>query len=898
MAEINPIIARSRFRIIAALSIIALISSASMITMSYLLNAQEYDASLVNQAGRQRMLSQRIALGVHHYISQLQNNGTVTENTRSVIRESANLMLNSHQGLISLTHSKKIRQLYFDGDPSLHEAVQAYANSALDILNVSNIKQLKNKPLSHFDIENVSYLLFILNVIVSAYEDEAKDHLYDSYKTEIAIWLFGLLVLILEYIYIFKPTLRLIRNSMGEVHLKQKRVQLAADSASVGIWEYSLSKKTLQWDQQMWRIFNESDPQPNINAFELFENRIHPEDKHYTLDEFNNSIKNENNLSSTFRIITPSNIIRYIQVHSIIEYDHYNNPVRVVGTNQDITDQKNKEIDLIEAKEKAEAATRIKGDFLASMSHEIRTPLNGVMGMLGLLNNTPLNHQQRQRVKIALSSAQSLLALINDILDFSKIEANKLHIEEIDFDLNKMLAELVDSLAQLAENKHLELVLDTRNVQTTRVKGDPGRIRQLLTNLLANAIKFTHEGHVILSVALVSYSQDKWQLEFSVEDSGIGIAEDKQAQLFDAFSQVDASTTRQYGGTGLGLAIVKRLAVAMGGGIQLHSRLSQGSRFYGSILLGKSATGEIVAPNFNVSQLEILIVDDNSVNLSILSDQLTHWGINVVQANSGQQALVICEQRVLSGQAMFDIGILDMQMPNMDGTELGSLLKQDPRFSSMHLVMMTSMLMDNDNQFMADIGFSAHFSKPVNTADLFLALSVIGDNGNALKQASPLLTHDYLSSLKIAEPSPILSLKDHLSLLSNTELLLVEDNPINQLVATDLLEDFGFTVHVAADGLDALSQLNVRTHSPYCLILMDCQMPRMDGFETAQQIRAGKGGDTHMETPIIAITANTLKGDQQKCLDAGMNDFIPKPIEQTLLERILIAWLLPIPSQQ
>lgn len=893
MAEANPIIARLRIRIIAALCIIALISSASMLTMSYLFNAQKYDASLINQAGRQRMLSQRIALGVQHYINQLKDDDYVQESTRNLIRESASLMINSHKELVSKIQSKNMQQLYFDGDPSLNDSILTFAEVALDILNVTTLEQLEDRSLSQFEIENVNYLSFRQNIIANAYENEADIHLNKSAMAELIIWLISLFVLILEYIYIFNPTLKFIRNSMGEVTVKQQRMQLAADSSNLGIWEFDLTDNTLKWDRQMWRIYNESDPQPDINPLALFESLIHPDDKQSALDAFRLAQKNKSNMNFSFRIITPSDTIKHIHVHSIIEYDDEKNPIKIVGTNQDISDQKHKEEALIEAKEKAEAATRIKGDFLASMSHEIRTPLNGVMGMLGLLKNTPLNHLQKHRVQIAQSSAQSLLTLINDILDFSKIEANKLSIEEIDFDLNKLLADLVDSLAQLAENKHLELILDTKNVETTRVKGDPGRLRQLLTNLLANSIKFTHEGHVVLSASLTSYSNSHWQLDFSVEDTGIGIPEEKQIDLFDAFSQVDTSTTRQYGGSGLGLAIVKRLAIAMGGGIQLRSQPLQGSRFYGSILLGKSASAEIVAPDFDVSQLEVLIVDDNSVNLSILSDQLTHWGIRVSQANSGQQALVMCEQRVLSGKPIFDIGILDMQMPNMDGSQLGALLKQDPRFKGMQLVMMTSMVMNNDNQFMADIGFSAHFSKPVNTSDLFLALSVIGDNGDALKQATPLLTHDYLSSLKTPEYVPLINIKEQISQLKNIDILLVEDNPINQLVATDLLEEMGFKVSTAEDGLDALSKLNARQDSPYCIILMDCQMPRMDGFETTRQIREGKGGEIHANTPIVAITANTMKGDQQKCFDAGMNDFIPKPIEHSLLERILISWLLP-----
>lgn len=894
MVDTNPLIKQSKLRIVVALGIIAMLASISFVTMESFFKAQQLDASLVNQAGRQRMLSQHISLGIQIYLESLKHNQVINESARSMVVDSSNLMLSSHNGLVATTHSDNVKPLYFNGEPSLDHDIRAFISTALSIIQSTDIKQVSDESRTYFQPEKLNYLLFRLNAIVDAYEEDSNQHISNSAMAERFIWAFTLLVLLLEYIYIFKPTLALIQKGFAEKNIKHNRMQLAADSAQLGIWEFDIHSHELHWDKQMWLMFYESAPLSPLSSFELFEQRLHPDDKQFVINEFMNALQQQRTMDFSFRILTPNHNLRYVHVHSILEYDTQGNVIKIVGTNQDISEHKNKEAALIEAKEKAEAATQIKGDFLASMSHEIRTPLNGVMGMLGLLKNTPLTQLQKQRVEVAHSSAQSLLALINDILDFSKIEADKIQIEAIDFDLNKLLAEVVDSLAQLAENKNIELILDTVKIESSRVLGDPGRIRQLLTNLLANAIKFTHDGHVILSASLTSYSQDQWQLDFSVEDTGIGIAEHKQSQLFDAFSQVDASTTREYGGTGLGLAIVKRLCIAMGGGINVSSRPNRGSRFYGRILVGKSNHAQIIAPDFDVSQLNILIVDDNSVNLSILSDQLSHWGITVTMANSGQQALQVCEQRVTKGLPIFDVAILDMQMPNMDGAELGRSLKQDPRFHPMHLVMMTSMLMDNDSQFMADIGFCAYFSKPVNTSDLFLALSVIGDNGEALRKAAPLLTHDFLNSLSSEDNhSTKINTKETLSKVSNKNVLLVEDNAINQLVACDLLEDLGLIVTVAEHGLDAINTLNAQTEKAYCLILMDCQMPHMDGFEATRQIRAGHAGATHQHTPIIALTANTMKGDQQRCLDAGMNDFIAKPIENRILERVILSWLSP-----
>jgi len=874
-----------------ALSIIALISTGSLFSMSKLSNSQQLDASIINQAGRQRMLSQRIALGVGKYINQLQRNNPASQATRSMIRESSNLMLSSHNGLIASTSSDEVEQLYYSGDPSLDMDVREYVSAALSILNAKTYQQLNPDDLLNFELENINYLLFRLNIVVSAYEEAAEKKVDRSLLAGVAIWALIIITLILEYLYIFKPTLRLIRQGFDQQAIKEKRMQLAADSAKLGIWEFSLRDQSLNWDNRMWQIFYDSEPLKASADLSIFENRLHPDDKEFVMENFKSTLEHHDALDITFRIITPNQNLKHIHAYSTVEFDRFGNALRIVGTNKDITDAIHKKEALIEQRNRAEAATRIKGEFLASMSHEIRTPLNGVMGMLGLLKNTQLSEQQLMRVNVAQSCAQSLLALINDILDFSKIEADKLQIEVIDFDLNALLAEIIDGLAQLAEERGVELVLDTVNVEASHVSGDPGRIRQLLTNLLANAIKFTHEGHVVLSVSLISQSKENWTLHFSIEDTGIGIPAEKIKDLFNAFSQVDASTTRKYGGTGLGLAIVKRLCESMGGDIDVTSQENRGSRFFGSIIIGKSDQSELVAPKYDVSKLHILVVDDNSVNLSILCEQLKHWGIQVSAANSGKHAIHLCEQRALNGEAMFDIAMLDMQMPEMDGADLGRQLKQDTRFSSMHLVMMTSMLMDNDSQTLADMGFSAYFAKPVTTSDIFLTLSVLGENGEVLRQAKPLITHDFLISLNTEENDPAENIKSRVARLTNNHVLLVEDNSINQMVATDLLEEMGFVITTAENGIHALTVLNANHKAPFCLILMDCQMPKMDGFEATKNIRNGMGGTVHMDTPIIALTANTMKGDKQKCLDAGMNDFIPKPFEVSELERVLLTWL-------
>nr|WP_269801140.1 response regulator [Colwellia sp. 75C3] len=420
--------------------------------------------------------------------------------------------------------------------------------------------------------------------------------------------------------------------------------------------------------------------------------------------------------------------------------------------------------------------------------------------------------------------------------------------------------------------------------------GDPGRLRQILTNLVGNAIKFTEHGEVIIRAELFSKNETTWKFHCSIIDTGIGISADKQKQLFEAFTQVDASTTREYGGTGLGLAIAKKFCSLMHGNISVSSDKGKGSTFTVVVEFKKSPKSQLVIPSIDINKLHLLVVDDNKTNRDVLTGQLTHWGASVTEADSGQNALNLCEQQILDpSKPFFDVAFLDMQMPNMDGEQLAVLLKKDKRFNKIKLVMMTSMVSRGDAQYFADLGFSAYFPKPATTSDLFNALQVVAENGQVLQQAQPLVMHHYLQGLKTEDQKNDIQ---EITWPENTHILLVEDNRINQEVAKGVLKNFNLIIDVAANGLESLSALQLSSKKrPYNLIIMDCQMPEMDGYEATRQIRDGAAGERYKNIPIVAMTANAMQGDKEKCIEAGMNDYLTKPIDPKKIYVFLKKWL-------
>ena len=667
-----------------------------------------------------------------------------------------------------------------------------------------------------------------------------------------------------------KRTEAQLRASLDEKLSLTERLSLATAVAKVGVWEWDLASNMLTWDATMFDIYGLPPVVPM--PYERWSAAVHPEDLAAVESSVRRAIEEKGQGAVEYRILLPDGSIRNVSRIERVVLDERGNVSRVIGVSMDVTERKEAETELRTARDTAEAANQGKSEFLSNMSHEIRTPMNGIIGMTDLVLHTDLTSEQRGYLGIVKLSADALLTIINGILDFSRIEAGKLELDPIDFDPHDAIGDTANTIALKAQQKGLEVIVDVDAAIPHTLRGDSGRVRQILVNLLGNAIKFTDQGEVVLRVTReAATSQEEVVLHFSVRDSGVGIPKDRQKSIFEAFTQADGSTTRTYGGTGLGLTISSQLVELMGGRLWVESEVGKGSTFHFTVNFERASAATLEAPIADAVELQgrhVLIADANSTSRRVLEAMLLGWRMVPTLTASVPEALAALRSAQESGRP-FDLVLTDFLLPDADGLILVEAIKKDPVITGAGVVMLTSVGQAGDAVRCRELGITAYLPKPIKRADLRRAILLSFGVKSAEGDRPALVTRP---SLRTAD------LSGH--------FLVVEDNEINQLVTRRLLETHGHTVVVAKNGREALTRLDEAGSVGFSCVLMDIQMPEMDGFECTAIIRdQEKLTGSHL--PIIGITAYAMKRDEARCLAAGMDAFLSKPIQPVeFFERI------------
>ena len=662
------------------------------------------------------------------------------------------------------------------------------------------------------------------------------------------------------------------RHAEEQLRATEARLERATRGANDGLWELDIASRKLWVSPRAAQMLGYDTEELSIDR-QIFDEVVHAEDLDALRRAVRQAVMENAAVDLELRAKTRDGQWRWYRVRGAVERDAAGKPYTISGSQQDITERRQYQQALIEATEVAANANKAKSEFLANMSHEIRTPMNGVIGMTELLLETPLNPMQIDYAQTVRQSATALLTVINDILDFSKVEAGKLDLETLDLDLRDTFEDVGRLLAIQAHAKGLEVIPLLDPSLPDLVRGDAGRLRQILLNLGGNAVKFTQMGEVVIECRVAHKDAESVLVRCEIRDTGIGIPANRIDALFQAFTQVDASTTRKFGGTGLGLSIVKRLVELMGGEVGVSSQEGVGSTFWFTARLGIAQdTGKMRAPPAQLNGQRILVVDDNATNRKVLMGQLALCHMDAMCASSADEALALMRQATLSGRP-FEVALLDHQMPGYDGAKLGKTIVSEEALRSTRLILLTSSGQRGEGRLFAELGFAGYLLKPVTQRDLTDCLTmVLGVQAEAwYLHTQPIVTRHALRSQRARE---------------GRRVLLAEDNAVNQKVACRFLEKLGYRVDVAVDGASAVEAWRT---GRYELILMDCQMPVMDGYEATRKIRAAEGEGARI--PIVALTAHAMKGADQQCVAAGMDDYLSKPIDRDQLSACIDRWL-------
>jgi len=658
-----------------------------------------------------------------------------------------------------------------------------------------------------------------------------------------------------------------------ELHAADARLKRATRGANDGLWELDVASREMWVSEHFAEMFG-YEQQEFLGARQKFFDILLAEDGARLREAIERSIRDGVLVDVEVRAKTRAGEARWYRVRGALERNADGVPLTVSGSQRDITQRQQYALALLEATETAAAANKAKSQFLANMSHEIRTPMNGVIGMIELLLETPLNPMQLDYAQTVRDSAAALLTVINDILDFSKVEAGKLDLEVLDMDMRDTVEDVARLLAIQAHSKGLEVIALIDPGLPDLVRGDAGRLRQVLLNLGGNAVKFTQKGEVSIECKVAQKDDRGTLIRCEIRDTGMGIPASRVDALFTAFTQVDSSTTRRFGGTGLGLSIVKRLVELMGGEVGVSSEEGVGSTFWFTVRLGvaQEAAKARPAPPIELRGQRIVIVDDNMTNRKVLLGQLSLCGMDAACASSADEALSLMRIAATSGRP-FEVALIDHQMPGCDGATLGKTILAEPALRGARLILLTSSGQRGDGRLFSELGFAGYLLKPVTHRDLTDCLMmVLGTQAEGWRTATqPIVTRHALRSQRHREAHHI---------------LLAEDNVVNQKVACRILEKLGYRVDVAGDGQAAFEAWQ---SGRYHLILMDCQMPVMDGFETTRKIREHEVGGKRV--PIIALTAHAMKGADNECRAAGMDDYLSKPIDREQMQNALNRWL-------